>query len=250
LAPAAKNAILLVKHGKGAGMTVQELLAADALIVGNPEELVERKPGAVQEVIEWPKSPEPRGLTLKKLTISRGWDKVLWMFDAENEIFYTSVAFDMSGNDPFLLPPKPFDPEASLFKMTKGETIEFKLGEGEPVFPERVLHGGISLFIMVWESDDKTRRLGETLNKMHEDLTAEGSVMERIKSLILNPGKKITDEILSIGTAALQPLATLLKQNGNEFLAPFRGYYKAQGSWASKLSASHNGVSIELGELA
>lgn len=189
-----------------------------------------------------------RGLTLKKLSITRGWDKVLWMFERENEIFYTSVAFDMSGNAPVLLPPKSFDPEASIFKMNKGETIEFTLGEGEPVFPERVLQGGISLFIMVWESDATARELGETLNKMHENLTAEGSVMEKLKNLIRNPGG--TDEILSIGTAALQPLATLLKQNGNEFLAPFRGYYKSQETWERKLSASRNGVSIELGELA
>lgn len=228
---------------------VQDLLPAGALVVGDPDDFAIRQPGIAEAVIEWPVSAGPRGLALRKLTIERGWDKVLWMFETDNEIFYTSLAFDMSGEQPFLLPPKTFTAEEAVFKMRKGDTIEFTLGEGEPIFPPRVVRGGISVFIMVWEADAASRKLGETISQMHADLTADGSVMAKLKSLITNPGSTIADEILSVRTSALKPLATLLKQNGNDFVAPFRGFYKSQGSWEKKLAASANGVRIELAEV-
>lgn len=49
--------------------------------------------------------------------------------------------------------------------------------------------------------------------------------------------------------AALQPIATILKSNRDEFIGLFTGIYPAKGPWDGKLSATNNGTTIELGEV-
>lgn len=231
---------------------VQELQSDGALVLGNARDLaasVEQRPGVVETVAKWPKSSGPRGLVIKELKITKTWDKVLWMFDTTSEIYFTGVSFDLSESKPVIMPPKDIDPETIIYKLSKGESINFTLGEGAPLFPPRVLTGGLIVYLMVFESDASSRDLGQMLNKVHEDLTADKSIMEKIKKLIKNPGATVADEALSIATAALQPLATVLKENNNDFVAPFQGYWKADDSWDGKLAGTGNGVSITLAEV-
>lgn len=47
----------------------------------------------------------------------------------------------------------------------------------------------------------------------------------------------------------MQPLATVLKENNNDFVAPFPGYWKANASWDGQLAGTHNGVPITLAEV-
>ena len=230
-------------------VTVEDLRTEGALVIGDPGAITDSaniRPGAVEPVVVWPKSPAPRGLAIESLTLDGNWDG---LFNSTNEIFFTSLAFDLSGEKPTILPPEGVDAKTVIYKAQRGDTIRFTLGDGAPLFPKRVVTGAIVVYVMVFESDASSQHLGETLAKVHEDLTSDGSVMDKIKDLIKNPGKTLADEALSIATAALQPLATVLKQNQNDFVAPFQGYWSAEGDWSSQLAGSHNGVSIKLNEL-
>lgn len=97
--------------------------------------------------------------------------------------------------------------------------------------------------------DKGVRHVGEVMAKVHEDLSREKSLTQLIKGFIGNPGKTVADEVLSAATAALQPIATILKNNGDDYEALFTGVFSAKGPWDDRLTATQNGATIELGEL-
>jgi hypothetical protein len=85
--------------------------------------------------------------------------------------------------------------------------------------------------------------------KVHEDLTKNNSLAKVIKGFIASPSKTVADELLGAATAALQPIATILKSNGDDYEALFTGVYSAKGPWDEQLEATQNGTTLELIEL-
>src|SRR6185503_6665833 len=101
--------------------------------------------------------------------------------------------------------------------------------EGAPVFLPRVIAGGLVVYITVCEADRGVRHVGEVMARVHEDLSKNKSLTNVIMGLVSNPTKTVADEVLSAATAALQPIATILKSNGDDYEALFTGIYSANG---------------------
>ena len=114
-------------------------------------------------------------------------------------------------------------PEGAVYKVRHGEAIEFTLGAGAPLFPPRGAHRGLIVYITVCEADEGVRHIGEVMQSVHAELTREDSVVGIVKSLIANPSKVVADNILAAATAALQPIATILRNNGDDYEALFTG---------------------------
>jgi len=112
-----------------------------------------------------------------------------------------------------------------------------------------VISGGLIIYITVAEADKGVVHVGEVMTKVHEDLEKDGSLVDVIKGLIKDPGQAISGQILSAATAALQPIATILSNNADEYVALFTGIFPAKGPWKDRLTATHDQTTVELGEL-
>lgn len=225
-----------------------ELDFGNAIKVGQAADVFERQRSASDAQVRVPSSGLPRGLSLRSLVVSGAWDRLWNLLQRRQEIYFLSVAFDLSEHDPVVLPPAQV-PQAAVFRVRHGEKVTFSLGDGAPLFPPRVIVGGLVLYITICEADRGVRHVGEVMAKIHDDLARDDSLTKVIRGFIANPGKTVADEILSVATAALQPIATILKSNGDDYEALFAGVYSAKGPWDGRLTASQNGATIELAEL-
>lgn len=235
-----------------------ELTFSDAMRVGSSEDLVSDGAIRIHRGIEGAAPPEtetvvlkserPRGLALKSIKVSRSWDRVWRLFNGTSEIYFLSVAFDLSGKDPIVFPPKEVK-EHDLYEVKKGETISFDLGDGAPVFPPRVIESGLVTYIAVAEADKGIRHVGEVMEKVHENLDKDGSLLDAVKKFVTDPAKSVVDEVLEAASAALAPIGTILKNNGDESAGMFQGIYSATESWAGKLVDTKQGTTLTLVEL-
>jgi hypothetical protein len=223
---------------------------ADAITVGRTTDLVEymRDGQAAAAVPEIPSSDTTRGLALESLLVKDGWEGLRAFLKQKKEIYFLSVAFDLSEAKPVVLPPKEVPAEA-VYKVAPGETITFTLGHGAPIFPPREITGGLIVYLIVCEAKGGIRHVGEVLGKVHEDLAKDDSLLKVIKGFVTNPAQSLVTQGLSAFTAALQPIATILKSNGDNYVALFSGIYPAKGPWAKDLSATRNGATLTLREL-
>lgn len=219
---------------------------AKAIQVGSAADLLDTtREGGPPEI---PSSEVPRGLAVSALQVHTGWEGLRRFLQQHDQVYFLSVAFDLSENKPVVLPPKEVSAE-SVYSVPPGDNIEFTLGDGAPVFPARVIHGGLLVYVTVCEADSDVRQVGEVLAKIHDDLSKDDSILALVKKLIRNPAQTVADELLGVATAALKPIGTILAANKDDHVALFSGIYPAQGSWDGRLSETRNGATIRLREL-
>jgi hypothetical protein len=225
-----------------------ELTFDDAIRVGLPTDLLEVQRGGVDAAATVPSSKRPRGLALSSLTVSRNWDGLWGMLRRRQRVYFLSVAFDLSGGDPVILPPADV-PANAVHEVQRGETISFTLGMGAPVFPPRAISGGLIVYLVVCEADKTSKHIGEVLAQVHDDLNHCGSLADVISQFSASPAATVTTEVLKAATAAIQPVATILKNGRDEFAGVFNGIFPARGSWRDRLVGTSNGTTIVLTEL-
>lgn len=215
--------------------------------VGLPRDLLQHQ-RAKKGIVSVGSSETPRGLALRSLTVTGAWDS-LWNFLGRGQsVYFLSIAFDLSKNKPIVLPPKEV-PAGAVFRVKHGEKIVFSLGDGAPIFPARPITGGLVVYITVCTADRGLRHIGQVMAKVHDQLSNDDSLAKVLVKLVSNPAETIVEETLSVATAALQPIATILKNNEDDYVALFTGIYPAAGRWTDRLTATQNGTTIELSEL-
>jgi hypothetical protein len=216
--------------------------------VGRTADLVERQRRAGKTVAAVASSGTPRGLAMRSLIVSSSWDRLWNLLGRGQSIYFLSIAFDLSEHKPIVLPPKEV-PEAAVFRVKHGEKIAFSLGDGAPVFPARVIAGGLIVYITICTADHGTRHVGKVMSEVHEQLSKDDSLAKSITRFVSDPAQSVVDEVLGAATAALQPIATILKNNEDDYEALFTGIYPAKGPWTNRLSATQNGATIDMVEL-
>jgi hypothetical protein len=228
-----------------------ELNFEDAISVRAANALVEIPRLGVDQaaqVATIPSSGVARGLTLKSLRVDRNWDGLWGLLRRKHQFYFMTIAFDMSENPLVILPPEEV-PESAIYEAKSGEIIEFTLGSGAPVFPSRVIYGGLLVYMILSEADRGVKHVGEVMSEVHKDLKEEGSITKLIKNFIANPAKTVIDEVLGAATAALQPIATILRNYRDDHVALFSGVFPVKGPWEDCLTATRNGATIELSEI-
>jgi hypothetical protein len=221
---------------------------AAAINVGVPSDVIEIQRKATEATVLIPSSGISRGLALKSLHVTSSWDRLWSLLGKRRQIYFLSVAFDISDQKPVILPPKDV-PEGAVYNVRPGEVISFTLGEGVPIFPARVVNGGLIIYITVCEADRGIRHVGEVMAQVHQDLEKDDSLAQVVKDFIKSPGQAAVKDLVGAATAALQPIATILKKNRDEYVSLFSGIYSAKGPWDDKLTAISNGTTVELREL-
>lgn len=218
------------------------------IAVGRPSDLVQRQRRAGKSFTSVGSSGIARGLALRSLVVSSNWDRLWNLLGRGQSIYFLSVAFDLSEHKPVVLPPKEV-PEGAVFQVKHGEKITFSLGEGAPVFPARAIAGGLVVYITICTANRGSRHIGNVMAEVHEQLSKDDSLSKSIVRFVANPAQSVVEEVLGAATAAMKPIATILKNNEDDYEALFTGIYPATGPWTNRLTATQNGATIELAEL-
>jgi len=118
-----------------------------------------------------------------------------------------------------------------LIPVKAGQIREFA-GMGLPLFPPRIVHGGIHFRIQLWESDKDKRDFGETLGKV-VDTIKESEVNKLLKGISLVTG--ISGATATLAVEAATQLGSLvskvLKENSDDYVDFFEGTYPSGLEW-------------------
>lgn len=224
-------------------------LFSDAVKFGDSGEITQSYPGFAEDEIEYPRSTRPRGLSLRSLTISERSNRFWSWLQKRQQIYFLTVATDLSGQPPQITPPAEVSSKA-IYEIRRGEELSFTLGDGLPVFTPRTLVGGLVVYVIISEADRGIQHVGEVIKKVHEDLNAnDGDFVKKIKALVTNPTKTLADEALGVVSAALQPLGTVLAMNKDEHLGAVSGVLRADSAWDGKLTQRWPGGQVEFNEV-
>ncbi len=190
-------------------------------------------------------SREKRGVALKKLELTRGFEGFLQgVFDPTNEVFFVAWSWDLSGHPIYQYPGTLVDPADVIIPLKVGRVKDF-IGEGVNLFPKRKVKGGISIRIKVWESDQKTRNFGKAMAD-----TAEAIKKSRLSNLLslISLSTGISGATITLIKEASLELAavigTILQANGDDYVDLFEGYYPADLIWQTQQDTYQGNSSI------
>jgi hypothetical protein len=202
-----------------------ESYRSPVLQIGAPEDLVRAEGDADVEGLDEGRADateRKRGLALRAIRLNRGSEGwIRNVFRSTNELFYISTAMDFSGKDPVVFPMKKEDADEAWIPLKEGQTYEFTLGEGAPIYPERPIVSGIAVAITVAESDGELQHAGEVMEKAADAVKTDGGIAKIVKKIAENPGAFAADVVLGAVLEAGKVVGTVLKANRNEHIAFF-----------------------------
>ena len=215
--------------------------------VGDPEEARprEERPGIA------PAEPGPvRGLTIRRLTLNKNYDgRISAWFGGENEIYFIASSIMFGEEKPFVFPNTEAGGQQAVMELKRGETFEFDLGAGAPLFPERELTSGPAIAIWVMESDGDRRKAGEKMKAAAEAVENDGSIAEILGKAIKNPGAFTAQQVLGAVGEVAKVVGTVLEKDGDEQVGLFSAYFPMRSSWDGMLRSQKEGATIELLEI-
>lgn len=199
---------------------------------------------AIQPVsLQFRTSKDRRGLALRALELKQGFEGILGdLFDAQNEVYFVSWAWDLSGEGPFLHPADGTSPGDFCLGMTGGGVRQL-LGAGALLFPSRRVTAGIAVRIMLWESDRGAKHLGDTITSVSSTIAAS-KLSNLLQMLAL--GTAVTSATVALIAQAAAELSaaigTVLTASSDDCVDFYEGYYPAEAPWTAG-EERHEGAS-------
>lgn len=231
--------------GRANTLSTEGASGADGPMIGvaGPDVLAEGSP------------PRPRGLALRELTLNhadpwlgeRLWNHV-FSKKATADLFFVSTAIDGSGGPPFVWPLDPQSARFAIVRVTEGQSYEWTLGNGAPVYGPNVIKGGLAVSIIVSESRANVRRTGQALGKIVNDFGASGDLVTLLAGLAV-PGGFTAVAAMNALARATGLVADVLELEPDKTVGAYNALYSATGSWQSKLKQKGHGASIKLVEV-
>jgi len=168
--------------------------------------------------------PVKCGLGLSSFTLYKSFEGFMNIFNPYNEIYFVTWAYDLSGKPPYVYPALGMDPGKWFNRMKKKDTIKF-IGEGINLYPKQEIKGGICVHIEVWESDSDIRKAGETIQQL-TSIIQESELTKILTALAnTNPTTATISAISQAGMALSDIIGKILKNNSDDFVNIFEGYY-------------------------
>ena len=192
------------------------------------------------------KSSNKWGLYLKSLSLYESFEGFIAnLFNPTNEIYFTSIAWDYSGTQPFLYPPKGAQGSDFLIPMKGGTTRQF-VGDGVNIWPARVAVGALNLVVLVYECDNDVRKLGQTLVDIH-DKVGNSKLASLIIAISANPSLATGVAIGQAVNELLGVIGNIMKRNGDDYVDLFEGSYGTDKPQTSRVEKyNHEAAGIEL----
>ncbi len=193
--------------------------------VGDGRTVAPPKRASVDAAVDLPTSV-PAALYLHDLTLNRSFN----LFSRTNQLYVSAIAWDLSGRPPQVYPPVAVSgatPAPATFALKPNETITF-IGEGIQLWPQRPVKGGLSVMLVVMESDSDLRQLGKKIAKVREAI--DGSDLASVLATL--GGVATGGQLLAVERAARAlsgVVETILQENHDDLVASFQGTYGAEG---------------------
>ncbi|MGC1851786.1 MAG: hypothetical protein WA687_05035 [Solirubrobacterales bacterium] len=193
------------------------------------------------EDVGFAKSPQPRGLALKRLHMGPGFQSfVKRLFHMSSKVYFLAWGWDLSGekvqgDSPVFLYPGTVSPDDSTLIPMKGDQEREFLGEGVLLYPARRITAGLSLRLQIWESQSDMRRFGDTLQKVSDSIGKSelNNVLAGIAALA-----GVTTATLALAEKAGLELASviggILKTTSDDYVDYYEGYFPASTAWEPK----------------
>lgn len=180
------------------------------------------------------KSPSKWGLYLKALTLHESFESfIVNLFNQKNEICFTSIVWDYSGNPPFVYPPKGAKGSDFLIPMKAKTTRQF-VGNGVSIWPAQAVVGGLNVAILVYECDSDVRAMGETLIDIH-DKVGSSKLSGLIAAIAANPSLAIGIAIGEAVNELMGVIGNIMKRNGDDYVDFFEGSYGTDKPQAARM---------------
>lgn len=183
------------------------------------------------EEFDYLESKEERGVGLKAIKLTKGFEGILEdLFNKKNEVYFLAWCWDLSGKPIHIYPGSAEEIGKLIIPMIENDVREF-IGQGVNLFPKRKIKGGIAVRIQIWESDHKARENGRILEEVTNAINQ--SELNNLLTLTLAGGVS-AGTIPAITTAAFtlsQIIAKILKENSDDYVDFFEGYYAADQPW-------------------
>lgn len=194
-------------------------------------QLEQVSPSVQAETFNYILSEQSRGLAIKRLLLTKGFEGFLQkIFNPVNEIYFIAWAWDLSGGPIHMYPGTAVELKDVIIPMKVNNEREF-IGEGINLFPKAKVKGGIAVRIQIWESDQGKRDFGETILKITN--TLENSKLNNLLSLLAMTGVSGAT-ITSVKEASFElgkVIGEILKANGDDYVDFFEGYFASDQPW-------------------
>lgn len=241
----------LIRHGSldGFSATVgrQARHAHPALNALRTLAAVREATRAVQPAsLEFDVSATPRGLALKSLKLTKGFEGFLQnLFNPENQVYFLAWSWDFSGAPAVEYPGAGADGTTCIIPLKVGDLREF-LGAGIALFPARKVTAGLATRIMLWESDQDVRDFGKTMSEVANAVKA--SELNNVLSLVASVAGVTSATVNLAKNAAIEladVIGRILQANSNDYVDFYEGYYPAAGPWVPG-EETHRGSASEI----
>jgi hypothetical protein len=214
----------------------------------NRIDLLEQVTADVQPAeVEVEQSPGPRGIAMKSLKLTREFESFMKrLFSHDNDVYFVSIAYDISREQPVLHPPKGASRDDAVIEIAAGDTRQFG-GEGALIFPQRKVSAGIAVRLHLWESDKSQRNFGKALEEVVK-VVDESKLTSTLK-LVALAGGPTTATLAVVEEAAVElskVVAAVLKSNSDDYVDFFEGYYPVSIPWDRTEHLVGHGSEIDL----
>jgi len=183
-------------------------------------------------MLELPASSESRGLALKSLKLTQGFEGFLQnMFNPTNNVYFLAWSWDLSGAPIVEYPGSTATDRTCLVPMKVGQVREF-LGAGVALFPARQVTSGLATRIMLWESDQSTRDFGKAMSDVAK--TVKVSKLSNLLSVLSLTLGATTTTVTLIKDAVVEladAIGKVLQANSDDYVDFYEGYYPVAEPW-------------------
>jgi len=196
------------------------------------------------------KSKRKWALRLYSMTLKKGfesWIYRIWGNQPTNEIYFTSIAWDYSGNAPVIYPPKGVGAGDFMIPM-KSKTKRQFIGDGISLWPSQHVVGGLNIVLLVYECDSDVRDAGERLVKIH-DTVQKSELAALILAISANPALATGVAIGAAVNELLGVIGKIMKTDKDDYVDVFEGSYgtdKPQKTKREKYEQDAASIELEL----
>ena len=202
---------------------------------------------SVQPVpIEFERSDSRRGLALKSLKLTEGFEGFLQgLLNPTNEVYFLSWAWDLSGKPIVQYPGAGATAQDCIIPLGVGKVREL-LGAGIVLFPARTITAGLAVRIQLWESDQGARDFGKAMSEVAN--TIKASDLSNLLELTSMATGVTGTTIALIAEASLElakAIGKILQANSDDYVDFYEGYFPAADEW-SKGHETYQGYASEI----
>lgn len=174
------------------------------------------------------KSKAKASLYLKDVTLLDSFDWALFG-GATNELYVTAICWDLSGAAPIVFPAEQVKGDGlKTYNLKEREVVTF-VGDGLQIWPSQHVVGGLYVRLVIMESDDDLRSVGESIADVHKAVK-DSDLTKALAALAAASG--VSAPLLAAVGAAADVLTTVvasaLRKNDDDLVALFDGTYGAE----------------------